>query len=94
MLKVWTGELAGSLLLGGVYTTTLGVLAPGASQTVTFTVSFTGTGSEVWTFIDPDHLIAESNEGNNLAVRWLEVEEGSDNRQRLYLPLVLRNYLS
>ncbi len=66
VLHVWSGGLTGTL----AYSATLGALTPGASQTITFTPAFTAT--EVWASIDPDQSIAESNEGNNLAVRFLE----------------------
>jgi len=39
---------------------------------------------ELWAYADPDHLIAESDESNNLAVREMTI------LSRIYLPLVLR----
>ncbi|MEA3396778.1 MAG: CARDB domain-containing protein, partial [Chloroflexota bacterium] len=67
-----------------VYSGTLSTLGPGDSDTVTLT-SMTGT-VKLWAYADPDHLIAEGDESNNLAVRKIATA------YRLYLPLVLRNY--
>ncbi|MBN2393385.1 MAG: DUF11 domain-containing protein [Anaerolineae bacterium] len=66
VLQVWSGGLTRTL----AYSATLAALTPGANQTITFTSAFTAT--EVWAYIDPDQSIAESNEGNNLAVRFVE----------------------
>ena len=66
-----------------VYSGTLSTLGPGDSDTVTLT-SVTGQ-IELWAYADPDHLIAESDESNNLAVREIIVPF------RIYLPLVLRS---
>ncbi|MBN1262716.1 MAG: hypothetical protein JXB35_18690, partial [Anaerolineae bacterium] len=65
-LKVWSDGFTGVML----YTTTLNALTPGASQTITFTMPFTAT--ELWVHVDPDRVISESDEGNNLAVRFVE----------------------
>jgi hypothetical protein len=84
VIAVWQGGLTGTLLYSG----TLGVLEPGGSQGIT--VTFAGDEAELWAKADPDNQIAESNEGNNLAVR--EVAVVTPDQMQIYLPLVLRNY--
>lgn len=79
VLAVRQGGLTGTL----VYSETLSTLGPGAS--VTATISLQPGAFVLWVEADPDNLIAESNEGNNLAVREVEVP------RRIYLPLVQRN---
>ncbi len=66
-----------------VYSGTLSTLGPGDSDTVTLT--FVSGQVELWAHADPDYLIAESDESNNLAVREIIVPF------RIYLPLVLRS---
>ncbi len=66
-----------------VYSGTLDTLAAGGSDAVT--LSSVGGRIELWVYADPDRLVAESDESNNLAVRALKVPF------RLYLPLVLRS---
>ncbi|OQY20004.1 MAG: hypothetical protein B6I34_08990, partial [Anaerolineaceae bacterium 4572_32.1] len=64
------------------YTKTISGLGPGASTMITFTVD-----SEVWKLwvrVDPNDVIFESNETNNLATRRLTADSW------VYLPLVLR----
>ena len=79
VLTVRQDGLTGTLL----YSDTLPALGPGAEGTITFTLS---PGSfELWVKADPDNLIAESNEGNNLAVRKVSIPF------RIHLPLVLYN---
>jgi hypothetical protein len=50
-----------------VYSDTLGLLQPGESQVATLDLSMSQV--ELWAKVDPDNIVAESNEGNNLAVR-------------------------
>ena len=80
LLMVRDGGLTGTL----VYSGTLGDIGPGASQAVTLTMG--GGQVELWAQADPDNLIAESSEGNNLAVRAVEIPH------RVYLPLVTRKW--
>ncbi len=80
LLMVRDGGLTGTL----VYSGTLGDIGPGASRAVTLTMG--GGQVELWAQADPDNLIAESSEGNNLAVRAVEIPH------RVYLPLVTRKW--
>jgi len=79
-LAIWSDGLTGTLL----YSTTLSDLGPGASTVVTLNLS--SGGFELWAKADPENLIAESSEGNNLAVREVAAEASN----KVYLPLVLR----
>jgi len=79
LLAVRDGSLTGTLVYSGV----LGDIGPGASRTVTLTME--AGQVELWAQADPEDRIAESSEGNNLAVRVMEIPH------RVYLPLVLRN---
>ncbi|MCP4538623.1 MAG: hypothetical protein GY832_15930, partial [Chloroflexi bacterium] len=63
MLAVWQGGLNGPT----VYSSTLGDLGPGASETTNFTTAIKGDG--LWIKIDPNNTVVESDESNNLAVR-------------------------
>ena len=78
-LSVRQGAFTGTLL----YSSTLGALGPGAVQTVTLSPS--AGQFELWVKADPDNAIVESNEGNNLAMREVEIPN------HIYLPLILRN---
>lgn len=78
-LAVHQGALTGTLL----YSDTLGDLGPGAVQTTT--LSPAAGQLELWVKVDPNNLVAESDEGNNLAVREVEIPN------RVYLPLVMRS---
>jgi len=78
VVAAWSGGLTGTLLYSG----TLSDLGPGASADVTLSLS--SNVSELWVKADPDNLIAEGNEGNNLAVQAVTVPV------KVYLPLVLR----
>ncbi len=65
-----------------VYSGIVGDLAAGDSRTVQF---MPPVGEiELWAQVDPDNLIAEGNEGNNLAARALHIAYW------VYLPLVAR----
>jgi hypothetical protein len=77
-LTVRQDALTGPVL----YSDTLARLGPGAGQAITLTLP--AGRFELWARVDPKNVIAESNEGNNLALRTVEV------LHRVYLPLVLR----
>jgi hypothetical protein len=79
-LVVWQDGLTGTLLYSG----TIGDLEPGGS----LATAFVAPSEEVtlWAQADPDDLIAESSESNNLAVRKVTI------LHNVYLPLVLRQY--
>jgi len=79
VVAAWSGGLTGTLLYSG----TLSDLGPGGSVTATLDVH---GEFELWVKADPENLIVESSEGNNLAVRVVEAPH------RIYLPLVLRQY--
>ncbi|MBN1484357.1 MAG: hypothetical protein JXA37_06505, partial [Chloroflexia bacterium] len=75
-LAVWSGGFSGSLLYSG----SLGALGPGQSAAVRICPPLGEL--ELWAQADPNNLLAEGDEGNNLAVRARTV------RAHLYLPLV------
>jgi len=77
-LAVWQDSLSGAL----VYSDTLGDIEPGGSRSVAWDAT---EPAELWAWADPNHLITESNESNNLAARKMTVSFS------VYLPLVLRN---
>jgi subtilase family serine protease len=77
-LVVYQGALTGAPL----HHTTLNALGPGAVQTTTLSLS--PDSMDLWIKVDPDNLIIESDEANNLAVRTVTIPH------RIYLPLVLR----
>ena len=81
-LAVWRGSLSGSL----VYKSTVGDIGPGEVKTATFNFAYPEGSWELWLKADPDDLIAESDETNNLAV-WEHTRFS-----RIYLPVVLKNY--
>ena len=62
-LSVRQNSMTGTL----VYSDVLGALTPGGSQVITLDLSLGRT--ELWAKVDPHDNIAESDEGNNLAVR-------------------------
>jgi CARDB len=77
-LTVWRDAPGGAVLYHGL----LGAVGPGGSA---YAVLDLPAGLvEVWAKVDPDDGVAESDESNNLAVRW----RGAYNR--VYLPLVVR----
>ena len=77
-LAAWQGGLSGTL----VYSGALCDLGPGATQTLTLTLS--SGPVDLWAKADPENVLAECDESNNLAVRKVAVAF------RVYLPLVLR----
>jgi len=64
-----------------VYSGSLGSLAPGAC--IAYTLTQPVGQAELWVKVDPANTLAESDEGNNLAVR-------PGIRMRIYLPLIVR----
>jgi subtilase family serine protease len=79
LLTVYQDGLTGPL----VYSSTRGTLAVGDAWAVPF---MPPTGQiELWAQVDPDHAVAELDEGNNLAVRSV-----GKTTYRIYLPVVLK----
>ena len=80
-MAVRQGGLTGTL----IYSDALNNLAAGASAMITVTLSPTHT--ELWVKADPDNLIAESDESNNLAT----VERALKITFNVYLPLIMKH---
>jgi hypothetical protein len=77
-LAAWRGGLSGTL----VYSSALHDLGPGATQTLTLNLA--PGPVELWAKADPENMLVECDESNNLAVREVFVAS------RVYLPLALR----
>jgi len=82
VLAVRQDGLTGAL----VYSDTLGDVGPGSSLSLATALVAPSEEMELWAQVDPDDLVAESSESNNLAVRKVTI------LHYVYLPLVLRQY--
>ncbi len=80
-LTVWQDGITGTVLLNG----NMGDIAPGGSQTIGLALPEGATS--LWVKADPDNLIAESRESNNLAVKHF-----SPPTYYLYLPVIQRDW--
>ncbi|MCP4538198.1 MAG: hypothetical protein GY832_13750 [Chloroflexi bacterium] len=86
LVAIYQDQIPGSLLYGQ----TIPVIPPNESAVVRTAQIVSGT---LFVKADPNNVIAELNESNNLAVRVLASSPQQVPKQHIYLPLILKNAL-